>query len=264
MRSIQVLRGTAIASTLVGVGLLGLSMDVAAQDPAPATLEGQVLDSITDAPMAGVLIRLDSGAEALSDDRGRFRIEGLAAGPHMYAVMTADCRVSWGQVLLASGQVHERSVRLAAVPGTERRVAREEVERRRSEGRLVTAAEIESMSVRTLADIIRRVSPRMVGSTAMAGAATPVRARAQSSFLEDGMEPVVVIDGVRAPDPAQALDRVHPSEVYTMELLEGAAGGWMYGSDGAAGVIRVTTWKSHGGEARPSLDGCVVPNFPRR
>ena len=264
MRSVRALGTTSVAWAAMTVALMLITYDAAAQGTSPATLHGQIVDSITGVPMAGVLLRMDTGPQTLSDDRGRFRLDGLAPGPHLYAIMTADCRISWGEVLLAVGGLHEQDLRLAAVPGTERRVAREEVERRRSEGKLVTAAEIESMGARTLGDIIRRMSPRMVGTTTMAGAATPVRARAQNSFLDDGVEPVVVIDGVRAPDPSQALDRIHPSEVYTLEVLEGAAEGWIYGSDGAAGVIRVTTWKSHGGEAQPSVDECVVPDFPRR
>ena len=52
-----------------------------------------------------------------------------------------------------------------------------------------------------------------------------------------------------------------PGEVAAHEILKGAAGGWMYGSEGAGGVIRV--WTKRGGAASAPVgpESCEVPGW---
>lgn len=243
-----------------------LTAGLSAQEPPAATLEGEVVDSVTGQPVAGVLLRLDSGPQTLSDEDGRFRLVGLEPGPHMFAVLTHDCRIMWSEVELTPGQVSRVEVRLASAFGTRVEREREQAERRRSEGKLVTAEEIEEMNATSLADVIRRVKPTMIGAPrGTVGAPTSVSGRSRNSFLSatGASEPVVVVNGVRVAHGAQALDFIRPSEVETLELLPGAAAGWEFGSAGSAGVIRVTTRRGdYRALSRSGAEGCVVPDFP--
>ena len=243
-----------------------LTAGLSAQEPPAATLEGEVVDSVTGQPVAGVLLRLDSGPQTLSDEDGRFRLVGLEPGPHMFAVLTHDCRITWSEVELTPGQVSRVEVRLASAFGTRVEREREQAERRRSEGELVTADEIEQMNATSLADVIRRVKPTMIGAPrGTVGAPTSVSGRSRNSFLSatGASEPVVVVNGVRVAHGAQALDFIRPSEVETLELLPGAVAGWEFGSAGSAGVIRVTTRRGdYRALSRSGAEGCVVPDFP--
>jgi hypothetical protein len=237
------------------------------QTPLTATLEGQVVDSLSGEPMSGVLVRMDSGPETLSDLDGRFRLLGLASGSHVVALLTEDCRVAWSEVDLEAGAATDVVVRLTVPPGSEEAREREAAERRRAEGRVVTAEEIAKMNAVSLTDVIRRVEPTMVSSpVGYPGAPSPLSGRSPNSLSAPSgeNEPVVVIDGVRVADGSRTLQTIDPSDVETLELLSSAAGGWEFGSAGASGVIRVTTRK--GGEHRLSggVEACQVPSFPRR
>ena len=123
------------------------------------------------------------------------------------------------------------------------------------------------MNAVSLADVIRRKEPTMIGNPgAMPGSVPSISSRSRNSFTSPSgaEEPVVLVDGVRAVDGASALAIIHPSEVQTLELLPGAAAGWEFGSGGSAGVIRVTTRRYSAAAARVGTRGCVVPSFPGR
>ena len=66
--------------------------------PPSASLEGQIVDSVSGDPIPGVLVRTDSGHEAFTDPLGRFELTALPEGNRLLALMTADCRITWGQV----------------------------------------------------------------------------------------------------------------------------------------------------------------------
>ena len=242
--------------------MLAPRTDLVAQVELSATLQGQVVDSVTGKPMEGVLVRIDTGPEVFSDVDGRYRLMGLRPGRHMLALLTADCRVNWGSVMLISGVATEASFKLAAPIGTEEEVRREEAERRRSFGRLITREEIERFNPRTLVDVIRRYAPRMVsGTSGQAGSTTGITQRAPNS-LTGVVEPVVVLDGTRMSDASETINMIRPGEVETLELLPSSSGGWEFGSSGSAGVIRITTRKGAQNLRRSEVEACKVPNFP--
>ena len=233
------------------------SASLGAQTETPAVFEGVVADSATGRPVAGVLVRLDTGRGMVSDDLGRFRMAGIEPGEHLVALLTPDCRVSWSRVVLDPGEVTLAALTVVVDADTD-----EEAWRRRSQGVLLTAADIRELQATSLAEILRRVAPRMVGGDdGQAGGVARLRSRGPSSFQP--AEPVVVVDGARVQNGARALDLIDPHDVETLEVLPGAAAGWEYGSDGAAGVIRVTTRGTAApvAEAAPP-ERCRVTGFP--
>ena len=251
-----------LTGALLAFILIAQSRELRAQPQLSATLEGQVVDSITGKPMEGVLIRIDTGPGVLSDVNGHYRLMGLRPGRHTLALLTADCRVNWGSVDLVPGVATQASFEIAPPIGMEKQAQREEVERRRSFGKLITREEIESSNSRTLVDVIRRYAPRMVsGASWQIGAATGLRQRAPSSF-SGALEPVVVIDGTRVSDGSGAIDMIRPGDVETLELLPSSSGGWEFGSSGSAGVIRITTRRGVEDIEDSNVPTCRVQDFP--
>lgn len=249
----------AVPVLALGAVLAAASL-VVAQEPLTG-LEGFVADSATGRPVAGVLVRMDSGRGTVSDELGRFRIVGVDGGEHLVALLTPRCRVSWHRVALVEGQVRLMALTVAVDAPTEEERVRDRERRGLSQGAFLDAADIEAMQVRTLADVVRRVAPRMVGgSPDQVGASTEVRSRSTNSFTPS--EPVVVVDGARVSDGGRALDLIAPSDVETLEVLPGAAAGWEFGSDGAAGVIRVTTRYGDAPDSPDRVGSCQVPDFP--
>jgi len=244
------------------VGVTGL----AAQASPSAIIEGRVVDSISGDPIAGVLVRMDTGPEAFTDERGRFRLTGLTPGRHLFAMLSADCRVTWGRVDLVEGVVREARLRLPPSFGAAAEEARRgERERSRVQGRVLLAAEIDRLNARSVTELVRRLAPDMVSSagSGQLGATSRFTGRGQSSFMPDP-GPVLVVDGTRVADVARTLDYMHPSEVAVLEVLPGAAAGWDFGSDGGSGAIRVTTRKGFatGAPDEQAAADCVVPDFP--
>jgi hypothetical protein len=254
--------------TAVLMGLLALAAAAAAQTTAPmgAVFEGQIIDSISGEPIEGVLVRMDSGAEAFSDARGDFSFTGLPQGRRLFALLSSDCRITWGEIVVVVGIPRRERLRLPPAFGAAAEEAeREEAQRRRTGGKRVEADEIARMHVRSVTELIRRVAPNMVGSVnGDPGATAAIRSGRSRSFVPDD-PPVVVVDGVRLPNAASVLHDLQASEVQVLEVMPGAAAGWEYGSAGAAGVIKITlkTGLAEGAPERRSAAPCVVLAFPR-
>lgn len=241
-------------------------VEMSADAPPPvAFLQGQIVDSISGDPIPGVLIRMDSGHEAFTDRRGRFEFADLPEGRRLLAIMTADCRVTWGQVTVV--QRFPRDVRLRLPPAFGAKAQEDQrvvEERQRTTGRRLEAHEIEGMNARNVMELIRRLAPNMVSPMpGDVGATSSFRsARGRSTAVAD--PPVLLIDGVRTPGAEGTLSQMRPNEVESIEVQPGAAAGWEYGSAGASGVIKVTLKKglASGASERPTAAPCVVPAFP--
>jgi len=231
-----------------------------------AVFDGQIVDSITGEPLEGVMVRMDTGAEAFTDARGEFHFSGLPQGRRMFAILSADCRITWGAIDVIVGIPRDARLRLPPAFGAASEQARrQEEERQRTGGKRLEADEIDQLHARSVTELIRRIAPAMVsGNTGEVGATATITSGRNRSFLP-GDAPVVVIDGVRIPAPDIVLDDMRPSEVAVLEVLPGSAAGWEYGSSGAGGVIKITLRHglATGAPGRRAAAPCVVPEFPR-
>lgn len=101
------------------------------QPPAPveavpdtAAFAGAVLDQKTKQPLAGVKVELDSGQSALTDDAGRFDMEGVPPGTHGVTLSGPTFTPIGTEETLVGGRRYEASyevqVEAAATPDEER------------------------------------------------------------------------------------------------------------------------------------------------
>ena len=81
-----------------------------------------------------------------------------------------------------------------------------------------------------------------------------VRVRGTTS-LTGGNDPLVIIDGVTA--NLSTLSTIYPADIESFTILKDAAETAQYGSQGAAGVIDVTTKKGRGGKFHIAYDGNI-------
>ena len=234
--------------------------------PPSASLEGQIVDSVSGDPIPGVLVRTDSGHEAFTDPMGRFELTALPEGKRLLALMTADCRITWGQVTVVQRFPRDVLFRLPPAFGARAQEAEREAEyRQRTTGRRLEAHEIQGMEARDVMELVRRLAPNMVSPmTGEVGTTSSFRsARGRSTSVPD--PPVLLIDGVRTPGAEGMLSQMRPNEVAVIEVQPGAAAGWEYGSSGASGVIKITLKKglASGASERPRASRCRVPGFPK-
>lgn len=232
-----------------------------------AVFRGQIVDSISGDPIEGVLIRMDTGETAFTDALGEFTLTGLDQGRRLFALLTADCRITWNQITVVTGIPRDERFRLPPAFGA---VAAEEEEiveqRKRTGGRVLEQQEIDRINASSVLELVRRIAPNMVSP--MQGApgdiSTLVAGRSRTTGASTDA-PVVVIDGVRMPGAEGTLYTMRPHEISRLEVQPGAAAGWEYGSSGASGVIKISLRRgiADGQSERLERRECVVPEFPR-
>ncbi len=130
-----------------------------------------------------------------------------------------------------------------------------------------------------IANIDQALKGRASGVTAVStsgqpGGAVSIRVRGQST-VNAGAEPLYVIDGVpmtntntgghslglgdalgNSPTTGiSPLSKINPSDIISMEILKDASATAIYGSQGANGVIIITTKRGKKGDAKFSYDG---------
>jgi hypothetical protein len=204
---------------------------------------------------------LRSGERYKTDLEGRFQFPGLRPGLQEVMIVTPGCQVSFTEVTLEPWQTR----RIGFTVNWSLDVQAAEARRRSSEGELVTAEDIDVMQVRYLSDVIRRMAPEMVGGGTTGADASSLRGRGFSSAQGAGT-PILVIDGVRAAEAStRTIDEIAPDAVAYIEIIKGAAGGWEFGSEGASGVIRITTKSGTETDApRIPPELCSIPDWPGR
>jgi len=223
--------------------LAGLALAVMAFAHAPARAQGagdasvdvQVTDAETGAPLAGATVQLDGVPRALSDSTGRIVIRGLGPGRHLLEVfmvgrraVTPEIEIAGGEVLslevvLEPEAVHLPEVEVISVRGgtAEARAVR------RGGGRYLGRAEIARSGARRLSELLIRI-----------GALQPNghlrQARCAPKLVADG----VLITGADIDIfPIQDLDAV---EIYSIGVVPPEFGGSVAGN---CGIVAV--WTRH-------------------
>lgn len=239
-----------------------------AQQPSLSTIVGTVLDAHTRQPVAGALVLLDNRASTETDASGRFLLQHMPAGSYRIAGISQGCRVAVGSVDLSDRSVV--AVRLEVMHPEDAGLTSLIHERNAgfsdSRMKVITAGDISRMGGHTLLDVIRATVPHMVGGrqSGSAGGAAPLSGRGNNSVAMP-QTPVVILDGHRVGDrPELVLRDMDPGNVARIEILKGAAGGWVHGDGAASGVIRVYT--KRGGTSDPGTEpkDCGFSFEPRR
>jgi TonB-dependent SusC/RagA subfamily outer membrane receptor len=145
---------------------------------------------------------------------------------------------------------------------------------------VIDSATIAASAATTLSDLLAAhvAGVSVLRSSGVAGSGSRMRLRGANSFY-GAREPILVVDGVRV-DAAQTahglgteaqrrsrIDDIDIRDVRRIEILRGPAASALYGTDGAGGVIRVTTARPqhHGvswyafGEGTASMDATDYP-----
>jgi len=223
-----------------------------------ATLRGFVVTTAEGTGIPGALVVLDSGERGKTDDQGAFTIQGVEPGPHRVTLVAPGCQIAFASVDAVVGE--DRAVAFQ-MPYDPKIVAA--ARRRSAAGRVITAAEIEKMHARDLADVLARTVPGLVSAMpTQPGQDVRLRSRGAVS-LRGVVEPAVEIDGVLMGEASLArIGDIPPTDVAWIQVLRGASGGWEVGTGGSGGLIRIQTKRGHQTVA-PFVDPerCQIPEW---
>jgi TonB-linked SusC/RagA family outer membrane protein len=114
----------------------------------------------------------------------------------------------------------------------------------------VDGKKIEEKGVVNVMDALQGSAPGMqvVSSSGAPGASSYVSIRGASTFSDDGVSPLYVVDGVTVDD----IDDISPYDIKSVEIMKDAATSAIYGARAANGVILITT--KSGQEGKPQVD----------
>jgi hypothetical protein len=246
----------------VGLLLFAWPRTGAAQEPQilratelPA-LQGRVVTAEGRHPVPRIRLTFSDGFSTLTHEDGAFSVKRLRTGNQTVTLVTPACRTVMATFFWTGAETGGIEV---ALPDA---MARMDLgpDFEQGQGKLVGAEEIASMRARTLADVIRRVAPEMVDAVPnQPGEAARLKGR-NTATLGGYSEPVVVLDGLRQVGVASLLRDIRPDEVAAVQILSGAAGGWVYGT--SAGMVRIWTKRGRGGGAVGVPTNCPAYSGP--
>jgi len=229
------------------------------------TLVGTVRSEAGGLPIGGAMVALDMGRSTLADDDGTFRLDDVPPGPYRIAAVAPGCHVGVGTVEMAAGQKLQIDVVVPLPDDAEARLATWALGERSSGSavRSMTGEEIRRRNLRSVADALRILAPDMVGQeSAEPGGRQSLRPRGAPT-VAGPRDVLVVVDGIRVAQSAvDALASMNPGDIQRIDVTRGAAGGWVYGMQGANGVIIITTRNApaeHPRDTRPEECGFVFP-----
>ena len=75
--------------------------------------------------------------------------------------------------------------------------------------------------------------------------------RGTSTFSAEGVTPLYIVDGV----PLESIDGINTNDITSMEILKDASATAIYGTNGANGVILITTKRGTSGKPTIRYNG---------
>jgi TonB-linked SusC/RagA family outer membrane protein len=226
-----------------------------AQQPT-GTITGQVVDSATRQPLAGVSVVVDgTRLGAVTRDDGTFTIVGVPAGTHSvrtrrigYGSIPVLVSVSDGSTTSVSFALEKRAAVLDQIV-----VVGYTTQKKSSitgSVSTVNAADVES---RRVVDVSQALQGQVAGMTVTQSTGAPgedisIRIRGEGTIGNNS--PLFIVDGV----PSRDISFLNPSDVQSYTVLKDASAASIYGSRASAGVIVITTKQGQQGRSNVSLN----------
>ena len=253
-----------------------LAASTAAAQGGTATISGQVTDSTSKTPLAGVEVFF--GADAVSaavqtirtNATGRYSFANVTPGTVTVSVRVVGFAPKAQRVIARAGETTTADFALAqrttqldqvVVTGTGG------VTQRRAVGNVIETIDAKSVlevsPARSVDQLIGARTPGVIAlpSSGQVGTGSQIRVRAPSS-LSLSNDPIIVIDGVRmdaapARGPGQRggygasrLNDISPEDIESIEVIKGPAAATLYGTEASNGVIQIITKRGRAGKTQ--------------
>ncbi len=215
---------------------------LSAQQPT-GTITGQVVDSATRQPIAGVNVIVEgTRLGTISRDDGTFTISGVPAGTHTvrarrigYGSVPMVVNVSDGATVSVAFALEKRAAVLDQIV-----VVGYTTQRKASITGSVATVEMADLESRRVPDVAQALQGQVAGvqvtqSTGAPGEEISIRIRGEGTIGNNS--PLFIVDGV----PSRDISFLNPADVASMTVLKDASAASIYGSRASAGVIVITT-----------------------
>jgi outer membrane receptor protein involved in Fe transport len=240
-----------------------------ARVPAPAppdtgVVVGRVTDAQAGSPIVGATVSVDgTRASATTGADGRYRIGGLAAGPHTvraryigYKPVSQNVTVGAGEEATADFALAKSAQELdqVVVTGT---IVPTEVKALPTPVSVISESDIGLQRPRTLGQVFREAVPSAVGwDLGSDPTTTLLSVRGASSLSPSSAGMKVYIDGIEVANRGYAA--IDPASIERVEVIRGPQAATIYGSDAIGGVIQVFTKRGDSTRARVQVDASTA------
>ena len=265
---------------LLGAVLLGLANTAPVGAQATAVLAGTARDAATLAPLVSVQVSIPGmGIGVLTDEQGRFTLERVPAGTVEVRAESLGYETVTQSVTLAPSQTVtvEFLLSVTALSLDEMIVTVTGLQRRREVGNATTTIRVDEEIERALPpgllSLLQGRAPdvQVLESSGSVGTAPTVTIRGSGSFLLDDT-PIIYVDGTRisndlrsGPDvggqTTSRLSDLNLDDIESIEIVSGPSAATLYGTEAAAGVIRITTKRGRSGDPEWTLYTEVGANW---
>lgn len=224
-------------------------MLLALQATAQTILQKGTVVDINSEPMIGVTVQVEGGkAGAVTDVDGNFSVN-VAKGTTLtftYMGYKPSSKKALGKPLNVVMEEDSHGLDEVVVVGYGT------MSKKHITGAMNTidGDKIEEKGAATVLDALQGAAPgvQIVSNDGAPGSSSYVSIRGASTFSDDGVAPLYVVDGVIVDD----IDNLSPNDIKSIEVMKDAATAAIYGARAANGVILVTTRSGEVGKPRVS------------
>ncbi|TDW48967.1 TonB-linked SusC/RagA family outer membrane protein [Flavobacterium sp. 270] len=243
---------------LVSFCIFLISIGIKAQNAQPtinSTLNGTVIDQVTNQPIPGVTVQIKGTTHsAVTDLDGKFYFQTGQKFPYTlvvsyigYITVTQDATTDFVQISLKEDVKELDEIVIIGYGSTTKKDYTGAAETVATTSLKASQRTLESALQGSVAGV------NVTQTSGQPGAGLSIRVRGGSS-IQGGNEPLYVIDGfplynsdvtsgVLSGTPTNPLSSINPSDIESITVLKDASSTAIYGSRGANGVVIITTKK---------------------
>ncbi len=214
-------------------------------------VKGQVTDKNGDAVIGATIKVKNAQAGTVTDFDGQFSLNVQGPGTLVVSYigyLTKEVPFTVGQTLSISIEEDATALDEVVVVGYG-------VQKKSDVTGSVTSINKDRLSKLPVTNVLQAVQGAAAGVTISQGSSIPgdapsalVRGR---NSINAGTGPYIVVDGIPISKSGGSLNDINPGDIESMEILKDASATAIYGTNGANGVILITT--KHGKDGKPSV-----------
>ena len=214
-------------------------------------VKGQVTDKNGEGVIGATVKVKNAQAGTVTDFDGNFTLNVQSAGTLVVSYigyLTKEVPFTVGQTLNISMEEDATALEEVVVVGYG-------VQKKSDVTGSVTSINKERLSKLPVTNVLQAVQGAAAGVTITQGSSIPgdapsalVRGR---NSINAGTGPYIVVDGIPISKSGGSLNDINPNDIESMEILKDASATAIYGTNGANGVILITT--KHGKDGKPNI-----------
>ena len=241
----------ALAAGMVAFPLPTMAEQAVQNVQQAGVVKGQVTDKNGNAVIGATVKVKDAQTGTVTDFNGNFSLSVQKAG----SIVVSYIGYLTKEVAFTPGQSLNITIEEDATALDEVVVVGYGVQKKSDVTGSVTSINKDRLSKLPVTNVLQAVQGAAAGVTISQGSSIPgdapsalVRGR---NSINAGTGPYIVVDGIPISKSGGSLNDINPGDIESMEILKDASATAIYGTNGANGVILITT--KHGKDGKPSV-----------